>query len=64
MARTRSRKCSLVVASGVRRLIRDRECFAGSDLLAGLDEAVRALLVRAAERARLNKRRTVRRCDL
>ena len=64
MGRIRNRKSSLVVASGVRRFIRARKCFAGGDLVAGLDEAVGLLLARAAERARLNKRKTVRRHDL
>jgi hypothetical protein len=64
MGRTRNRKSSLVVASQVRKFVRARKRFAGRDLIAGLNESVQALLARAAERARLNGRKTVRRCDL
>jgi histone H3/H4 len=64
MARKRNHKDCFVVASKVREFVRKSSCFAGSDLLEGINRNVAALLARAAERAKNNKRKTVRSYDL
>jgi len=64
MARKRNHKDSFVVASKVREFVRKSNCFAGSDLMDGINRNVAGLLARAAERAKNNKRKTVRSYDL
>ena len=64
MARKRNNRNGLVVGSKVREFVRGHKCYAGSDLQEALNRNVAALLGRAIERARSNKRKTVRSCDL
>ena len=64
MARKRNHRNGFVVGSKVREFVRAHKSFAGSDLLEALNRNVTALLTRAVERARSNKRKTVRSCDL
>jgi len=50
----------LIVASKVREYIRAKGCQTSSDAVDALNQAVVAMLEKAAERAKTNKRATVR----
>jgi len=63
MARKRHNN-SFMVGSKVREFVRANRCFAGSNLIEGLNKHVAALLKSAVERAKSNKRKTVRSYDL
>jgi histone H3/H4 len=63
MARKRNQN-GFVVGSKVREFVRANRCMAGSDLLGALNKQVAALLKNAVERAKNNKRKTVRSYDL
>ena len=55
---------SFVVASKVRDVVRSRKCFASRDLLEGINRQVACLLACAVDRAKSNKRKTVRSHDV
>jgi hypothetical protein len=54
----------LVVGSKVRALIKSKKCMTSSEFLPALSKAVNELVVKAAERAKANKRSTLRARDL
>lgn len=64
MAKKKAGKDSLVVGSKVREFVKGKKCFAGGDLLEGLNKQVACLLDSAVDRAKNNKRKTVRGHDL
>ena len=55
---------SLVVASKVRAYIRSKDAKMAGEVLAAINECVYACLDKAVERAKANKRTTVRAADL
>ena len=54
----------LVVGSKVKAYVKSKGCHSSGELLEGLNKAVEALLDRAAERCKNNKRSTVKNNDL
>ena len=64
MAKKKSGKDNYVVGSKVREFVKGKKCFASSDLLEGLNKQVACLLDSAVERAKSNKRKTVRSHDV
>ncbi|HLG20387.1 MAG TPA: hypothetical protein VI895_11310 [Bdellovibrionota bacterium] len=54
----------LVVGSKVRALIKSKKCMTSSELLPALTDAVHGLIMKAVERAKANKRSTLRARDL
>jgi histone H3/H4 len=64
MAKKKASRESLVVASKVREFVKGKKCFASGDLLDGLNQQVSCLLTNAVERAKQNKRKTVRGHDI
>ncbi len=59
-----SGKEMLVVGSKVKALIKSKKCMTSSEFIPALSKAVRALVEKAAERAKGNKRSTLRAKDL
>ena len=57
-------KESFVVGSKIREFVKGKKCFAGGDLIDGLNKQVACLLSTAVERAKNNKRKTVRSHDV
>ncbi len=57
-------KENFVVGSKVREFVKGKKCFASGDLLEGLNKQVASLLSCAVERAKNNKRKTVRSHDV
>jgi histone H3/H4 len=55
---------SFVVGSKVREFVKSKKCFASGDLLEGLNKQVASLLSNAVDRAKNNKRKTVRSHDV
>jgi len=64
MAKKKAGKESLVVGSKVREFVKSKKCFSGGDLIDGLNKQVSALLASAVDRAKNNKRKTVRSHDI
>jgi len=64
MAKKKASKESFVVGSKVREFVKGKKCFASGDLLEGLNKQVACLLAGAVERAKSNKRKTVRSHDV
>ena len=54
----------LVVGSKVKAYVKSKGCHSSGELLEGLNKAVEALLDKAAERCKNNKRSTVKNNDL
>jgi hypothetical protein len=54
----------LVVGSKVRALIKSKKCMTSSEFLPALSKALNELVLRAVERAKANKRSTLRARDL
>ncbi len=59
-----SGKEMLIVGSKVRALIKSRKCMTSSEFLPALSKVVSGLVEKAAERAKANKRSTLRARDL
>ena len=64
MAKSKAGKENYVVGSKVREFVKGKKCFASADLLEGLNQKVACLLDGAVERAKNNKRKTVRGHDV
>lgn len=64
MAKRKGSRDSFVVAGKVRDYVRSNRCFASSELVDGLNRQVGCLLASAVQRAKANKRKTVRSCDI
>ncbi len=64
MAKKKASKENFVVGSKVREFVKGKKCFASGDLLEGLNKQVACLLAGAVERAKNNKRKTVRSHDV
>lgn len=60
----KSGKENFVVGSKVREFVKSKKCFTSGDLLDGLNKQVACLLSSAVERAKSNKRKTVRSNDV
>ena len=54
----------LIVGSKVREVIKSKKCMTSSEFLPALNEVVKGLVERACERAKANKRTTLRARDL
>jgi len=57
-------KEALVVGSKVKALIKSKKCMTSSEFLPALSQSVHDLVLRATERAKANKRSTLRARDL
>mgnify|MGYP001043004069 CR=1 FL=1 len=64
MAKKKSAKSSFIVGSKVREFVKGKKCMVSGDLIEGLNAQVSALLSSAVDRAKSNKRKTVRGCDV
>lgn len=64
MAKKKGGKEALVVGSKVRALIKSKKCMTSSEFLPALSGAVADLVGRAVERAKANRRSTLRARDL
>lgn len=63
-AKRSSKKEVLVVASKVKETIKKHKCMTSSEFIPALSEVVHELIAKAAERAKANKRSTLRAKDL
>ena len=64
MAKKKSKRDSLIVASKVREYIKSENLMTSGELLESLSDSVYEVLDAAMARTRGNKRSTVRACDL